>query len=125
MRISEFRWLGLIAFAWVFLIGPGNIEGKWFTDINKGREIIDIITNLLNEYFKNPLAKTVLNVRLSFFATSYSKLLLEIFNYLETKSQIGHSIEINWFCKFDDEDFIETGEDFKAILKIPFNICEY
>ena len=102
-----------------------KIEGNWFTDINKGREITDNIVSWLDDYFKNPFQKTVLNVNLSFFSTSYSKLLLEIFKYLETELSDKHQIKINWFCKYDNEDFIETGEDFKAVLKIPFYICEY
>jgi len=102
-----------------------KIEGNWFTEIEIGREITDKLIAYLAKYFKNPKEKTIINIQLSLLSTSYSKLLLEIFKYLETKYNQGYLIEINWFYQSDDEDFLETGDDFNAVLKIPLNLCEY
>ncbi len=102
-----------------------KIEGNWFTEIEIGREITDKLIAYLAGYFKNPKEKTIVNIKLSLFSTSYSKLLLEIFKYLESQYNKGYLIEINWFYQSDDEDFLETGDDFNAVLKIPINLCEY
>ena len=66
--------------------------------------------------------KCIFKFNLSYFNTSSSKMILEFFRKLEKKYKAGYDIEIEWSCDFDDDDMIETGEDYRALVSLPFNI---
>jgi hypothetical protein len=76
----------------------------------------------LEDYGKDPNANTVLNVQLEYFNTSSSKCILDLFKKLETIS--GSSLNVNWYYEEDDEDMLEAGEDYQAIIKVPFKMIE-
>lgn len=78
----------------------------------------------LDEYSLSPSKLTVVNVKLEYFNTSSSKLLLTFFKTLEEMNSNGTKIEINWYFEENDEDMQEAGEDYNAIIKIPFNIIQ-
>ncbi len=82
------------------------------------KPILDWIEN----YGDSPKDKTVVNVQLEYFNTSSSKCILDVFKKLETLS--GTDIEINWYYEEDDEDMLEAGEDYQAIIDIPFKMIE-
>ena len=66
---------------------------------------------------------TEVNVQLEYFNTSSSKCILDVFKKLE--SIIGKTnITINWHYEEDDEDMLEAGEDYQAIINIPFKMME-
>ena len=71
----------------------------------------------LDEYVKNPCAKTDFEIRLEYFNTSSSKCLVEIFRRLEKIKD--KEVVINWYYEEDDEDMQESGEDFKELIDIP------
>lgn len=78
----------------------------------------------LDEYIKQPQAKTVVNIQLEYFNTSSSKCILDILKKFEVISKNGNDIIINWHYESDDEDMLEAGEDYQSIIKAPFNIVE-
>lgn len=78
----------------------------------------------LDEYSLSPKKLTIVNVKLEYFNTSSSKLLLTFFKTLEDMNNNGSKIEINWYFEENDEDMQEAGEDYNAIIKIPFNIIK-
>ncbi|MCT4580764.1 MAG: DUF1987 domain-containing protein [Flavobacteriales bacterium] len=82
------------------------------------KPILDWIEN----YGNSPQDQTVVNVQLEYFNTSSSKCILDVFKKLETLS--GTTIEINWYYEEDDEDMLEAGEDYQAIIDIPFKMIE-
>ena len=51
-----------------------------------------------------------------------SKSILEIFKKFEAIHKNGNNVEITWYFDEDDEDMIDAGEDYQAIVKVPFNI---
>jgi hypothetical protein len=62
---------------------------------------------------------TKLQIKLEYFNTSSSKCLLDIFKKLET---IGGKCQVEWFYEQDDEDMLEAGEDYEAIVHVPFKM---
>jgi hypothetical protein len=76
----------------------------------------------IGEYGGAPQGKTEVNIQLEYFNTSSSKCILDVFKKLETLS--GSSITINWYYEEDDEDMLEAGEDYQAIVDIPFKMIE-
>jgi hypothetical protein len=62
-------------------------------------------------------------VGLEYFNTSSSKCLLDIFRKLESLSKSGKSeIKVIWLYEEEDEDMMEAGDDYKTIVKLPFEI---
>lgn len=85
------------------------------------KPLIDWLTN----YADNPQAQTKVNVQLEYFNTSSSKCILDVFKKLESiQNSKASSISINWHYEEDDEDMLEAGEDYQAIINIPFNMIE-
>lgn len=76
----------------------------------------------LDEYLKNPHAETVLDIKLEYFNTSSSKCLVDIFRRFETLHKNGSKARIRWYYEEEDEDMLESAEDFKGIIKIPLEL---
>lgn len=77
----------------------------------------------IEEYGKSPKAQTEVNIKLEYFNTSSSKCILDVFKKLESINS-GTAITINWYYEEDDEDMLEAGEDYQAIINIPFKMIE-
>ncbi|MGM0582429.1 MAG: DUF1987 domain-containing protein [Bacteroidota bacterium] len=78
----------------------------------------------LDKYVHNPLDSTTFEIKLEYFNTSSSKCLVEIFRKLEKIHDNGSKVTVEWYFDEEDEDMEESGEDFKEIIKIPFNMKE-
>ena len=75
----------------------------------------------LDEYEKNPQPQTKLHVNLEYFNTSSSKCLVEILRKLEKVNEKA-GVKVYWHYEEEDEDMMESGEDFKKILKLPIEL---
>ncbi|MCX8113126.1 MAG: DUF1987 domain-containing protein [Bacteroidia bacterium] len=82
------------------------------------RKVLDWI----EEYSKSPLSETVFKFQLEYFNTSSSKCLLDIFRKLERMHKNGNKVQIRWHYDSDDEDMAETGQDYQALLDVPFEL---
>ena len=78
----------------------------------------------IENYGKSPQAQTVVDVRLEYFNTSSSKCILDLFKQLENLNGSSTDIKVNWYFEEDDEDMEEAGEDYQAIINLPFNMIE-
>jgi len=76
----------------------------------------------LEDYQKNPLDETHVSVRLSYFNTASSKLLLDIFLILEEIREAGKNVEINWYYPYYDEEMKDAGEEYSEMVDLKFNI---
>ncbi|NEN24332.1 DUF1987 domain-containing protein [Cryomorpha ignava] len=95
----------------------------------KGRSIpensIDFykpIVDWLDAYATIPGEKTVLNMQLEYFNTSSSKCILDVFKKLENIKKSGKDVQVHWHYEEDDEDMLEAGEDYDAIIDIDFEM---
>jgi hypothetical protein len=80
----------------------------------------------LDNYVEKPAATTTLNIQLDYFNTSSSKCIVDLFKKLEliSKNAKGEAV-INWLYDEQDDDMLEAGEDYKSIIKIPFNLISF
>lgn len=67
-----------------------------------------------------------IQVDLSFryFNTSTSKCLFDFFKMMKGLVREGKTVIINWHYEEDDEDMLETGEDYADILSLDFRFIE-
>jgi len=76
------------------------------------------------DYTKKPCSKTEVNILLEYANSSTNRSLMTVFTLLEKLYEDGHKISINWYYEYGDELMCELGNDFKAILRLPFLIHE-
>ena len=65
------------------------------------------------------------NFKMIYFNTSSSKAIFDILDILEKHFKKSGKGKINWFYESDDEDIMESGEEFAEGLTIPFEIKSY
>ena len=78
----------------------------------------------LEDYNNNSQSNTKVDIQLEYFNTSSSKCILDVFKKLEAINSGSSEVIINWYYEEDDEDMLEAGEDYQAIINIPFKMIE-
>lgn len=82
------------------------------------------LVDKLEEYTNSPQSATEVKIQLEYFNTSSSKCILDVFKKLEKIKSNGSDTVIKWYYEEDDEDMLEAGEDYQAIINIPFTMIE-
>ena len=80
------------------------------------------IIDWLSDYGNSPQSDTAVNIQLEYFNTSSSKCILDVFKKLESLPDT--SVKVKWYYEEDDEDMLEAGEDYEAIIDLPFEMVE-
>jgi len=107
-----------------FDASEGIIEIKGRSIPENSIEFYKPLVDWLEEYKKDPLSMTKVNIQLEYFNTSSSKCILDVFKKLEAIHKAKHNVEVNWYYEEDDEDMLEAGEDYESIIRIPFKMIE-
>lgn len=81
------------------------------------RPVIDWINN----YGKDPNPATEFTLKLEYFNTASSKLILDVLSSLEDIK----NMKIVWYFHEDDEDMEEAGQEFSELVEIPFEFKTY
>lgn len=82
------------------------------------------ILDWFDRYILDPPDHTQINVKLDYFNTSSSKVLLKIFRKLELITEAEKKVEVNWFYEVGDWDMKDCGLDYEAIVNVPFKLIE-
>ena len=102
----------------------GVLELKGRSIPENSVEFYQPITEWLSEYEISPKEETIIEMKLEYFNTSSSKCILDFFKRLEKMNGQSTSVKVNWYFETDDEDMAEAGEDYQAIVELPFKIIE-
>jgi hypothetical protein len=79
----------------------------------------------LEELANSPIKGLELSMKLEYFNTASSKLILDILLKLEDIYQEGDLPKIRWYYLATDADMKEAGEEYSEIVALPFEIIEY
>jgi hypothetical protein len=79
----------------------------------------------LKEFEKSPIENFELSIKLEYFNTASSKLILDILLKLEDMFFNGTKLKVKWFYLSTDSDMKEAGEEYSEIVGLPFEITEY
>ncbi|MDA9267143.1 DUF1987 domain-containing protein [Salibacteraceae bacterium] len=101
----------------------GILEVKGRSIPENAVEFYKPLVDWIGNYGDNSNSDTVVNIQLEYFNTSSSKCILDVFKKLESVNG-KTTITINWHYEEDDEDMLEAGEDYQAIINIPFKMIE-
>ena len=100
-------------------LGKFLIFGKSFPE--EARRFFDPIILWLEEYIENPNEETLFEIRLEYYNSATSTMLLEILYILE---QIiikkGKKITIIWNYLEVDDDTFDSGKEYSEMVAIPF-----
>ena len=72
----------------------------------------------INEYALNPLPETTLVLKLEYFNTSTSVVLLDMFKILSKVT----GAKVDWYYESDDVEMEEVGKDYANMIDIPFEL---
>lgn len=87
-------------------------------------EFFEPILEWIDRYVENPQYSTILDVHLTYFNTTSSKHLLEMFRKMEVIHKKGKEVLVKWYYISEEEDMLEAGNDYRSIVKIPFEVIE-
>lgn len=107
-----------------FDTNKGFLEIKGRSIPENSIEFYKPLVDLLEKYAGQPQSDTNVNIQLEYFNTSSSKCILDVFKKLEGINKNGSKVIINWYYEEDDEDMLEAGEDYQAIINVPFKMVQ-
>lgn len=102
----------------------GKLELKGRSIPENSIEFYKPLNDWIDGYAISPQAKTTVDIKLEYFNTSSSKCILDLFKQLEKLNQKKTKVNVNWYFEEDDEDMAEAGEDYQAIINLPFKMIE-
>lgn len=99
-----------------------EISGESYPE--NASEFYGPIFRSLSAYLDGLTGRTVtVRVRMEYFNSSSSKVLINFFDLLEDAVEKGNDITVNWIYKVGDDDTREFGEEFSGDLqRLRFNI---
>lgn len=100
----------------------GQIEIKGRSIPENSVEFYRQVISWLSEYAQGDSKPTNVRFQLEYFNTSSSKCILDIFKKLEAMYRKGWEVSISWCYDEDDEDMLESGEDYQSILSCPISL---
>ena len=107
-----------------FDLGSGVLEIKGRSIPENSIEFYKPLVDALDKYAGSPKSATNVIIQLEYFNTSSSKCILDVFKKLENINKNGSAVIINWHYEEDDEDMLEAGEDYQAIINVPFKMVQ-
>lgn len=84
-------------------------------------EFYQPILDWLDAYAGDSLPKTNFVVKLEYFNTASSKLILDVLTKLEDVD----GAKVTWYYYDDDEDMEEAGEEFSELIDVEFELEVY
>ncbi len=108
----------------IFDCASGKLELRGRSIPENSVEFYKPLNDWIDTYGANPCNETIVDIKLEYFNTSSSKCILDLFKKLEQINKQGSQVRVNWYFEQDDEDMEEAGEDYQAIIKLPFNMIE-
>jgi hypothetical protein len=104
-------------------LGKFLMFGKSFPE--EVMHFFDPILLWLQEYEENPNEETNFEVRLEYFNSATSTMLLEVIYCLERIiKDKGMKVTVIWYYLEDDDDMLEVGKEYSEMVEIPFEFKE-
>lgn len=102
--------------------GELSISGRSLPE--QAHELFKPMLEWIDGYSKEPKSVTTVNITLEYINSSSNKYLLLVLKKVEELHQAQHEVIVNWYYEENDEDAMESGEEYRDLLKIPVNILK-
>jgi hypothetical protein len=103
--------------------GQFEVSGKSMPE-----DVIDFyqpVRDWLEVYSNDPLEKTVFDIKLVYFNTASSRMLLDIFLTLLEIRKKGFEVLVRWHSMTYDEDMQEAGQVYAEMIDLEFEYLTY
>lgn len=87
-------------------------------------DFFEPVFNWFDNYISNPNPITVISFKLEYYNSSSAKVLLRLLVRFEQLMGKGHEVKVHWFYRPNDEDILESGEDFSTLVNVPFEFIQ-
>ena len=107
-----------------------NQEDKQFEISGKSlpEDVVEFyqpVMDWLKKYRGKPNSRTEFNLKMIYFNTASSKLIMDILMIFEEMVEEGHDVVVLWHSMESDEDMQEAGKEYEEMLDIPFEHLTY
>lgn len=103
--------------------GVFELSGKSLPEDVK--EFYNPILKWFDEYAKSPNKQTIVKIKMDYFNTASSKMILELFEVIQKVHTSGNETIIEWYYQEDDEDMQDAGQDYSDLIEVPFKLISY
>ncbi len=79
----------------------------------------------LEKYKAAAYSRCEFTIKLDYFNTSSSKMILDILHSLQGVKESGKDTKVIWCFQEDDEDMEEAGQEFSELVNVPFDFKSY
>jgi hypothetical protein len=99
-----------------------NIEGNSYSTLEPN--VLKQAISWFNDFIIEDKDKLTMNIKLKYFNTSTSKVLLDLIYALDEKFKNGLDVELNWYYNHNYGSIQESGEEFAEEASFPFNFIK-
>ena len=107
-----------------FDLQSGSLEIKGRSVPENSVEFYRPLIEAIDKYSASAKPNTNVNIFLEYFNTSSSKCILDVFKKLEKIHKAGSAVTIHWKYEEEDDDMLEAGQDYEALVNLPFKMVE-
>jgi len=108
-----------------FDAATGVCEIKGESYMEEAYKFYTPLLNWLREYTLSEGNAVNFNVKLTYFNTNSSRLLLDLFDILKKSIDAGNKVQINWYYETDDPDIRDEVEDFEIETGLSINLIPF
>ena len=83
-------------------------------------DFYQVLYDWIDEYIKKPSNETEVIVKLDYFNTSSAKCILDFLRRFKKLDDAGKKVVIKWYYDEYDDDMLESGEDYQALVGFDF-----
>lgn len=121
LKIEQTKYTVRVDFDWE--TGILEMEGASYPE--NASDFYQPIFQWIKQYISRVRKKIVLNLKLNYLNTSSTKCMLDIIDLLEDYYKDGGEVDVNWFYAENDEDILETGEEFSEDTELPIKFISF
>jgi hypothetical protein len=87
-------------------------------------EFFEPVDEWITQYIEKPANETVVDVSLEYFNSASARMFVTLFQKITHVTLKHKKFKINWYYEDGDEDILERGEYFAAVLDISINFIK-
>ena len=80
--------------------------------------------SVMKSEYKYEVQELQVSINMSYYNSSSSKFITQIFRHFKNLSNHGFDIRIDWYYEEGDEKMLEDGEDLAEAVELDFNFIE-
>lgn len=77
------------------------------------------------EYVKDPNPVTDIKMKISYYNSASQRAINEFFTVMKKAELRNSKVTVQWYYDVDDEEMLESGEEFADITQLKFNYISY